>query len=61
MSECPRKSHSCVAHGDGDELHAVPVFREGREEGSVLRGLSLEFGFASEISTESDFDDDESA
>ena len=51
VSECPRKCHSYMAYEEGDELHASPMFREGREEGSVLRGLGLEFGFASKIST----------
>jgi hypothetical protein len=37
------------------------MFPECREEGSVLRGLGLEFGLASEVSTKSDFDDDEGA
>jgi hypothetical protein len=50
-----------VADWEGDELHASPLFLECREEGSVLRGYGLEFGVASEISTVSDFDDDEVA
>ena len=61
MSERSRECHSCVADGEGDELHASPVFLECREEGSALRGLGLEFGVAADISTESDFDDDEGA
>ena len=50
-----------MADGEGDELYSSPVFSEGREEGSVLLGLGLEFGLASKITTESDFDDDERA
>ena len=61
MSERPRKCHSCMADGEGDDLHASQVFLECREEGSVLRGIGLECGLASEISTESGIDDDERA
>ncbi len=50
-----------MADGEGDELYSSPVFSEGREEGSVLLGLGFEFGLASKITTESDFDDDERA
>jgi hypothetical protein len=51
-----------MADREGDELYASLVFSEGREEGSVLLGIGLEFGLAAKITTESDsFDDDERA
>ncbi len=50
-----------MADGDGHKLHPSPVFSEGRDEGGVLLGLFFELNVATEVSTKSDLDDDESA
>jgi hypothetical protein len=50
-----------VSDGEGDKLDGPPVFLELRDEGDVLVGLGFAFFFTSQVPTESDLDDDESA
>ncbi len=50
-----------MSNGEDDELHCSPLFLEGRDEGDVLVGLGFEFVFTSQVPTESDLDDNESA
>ncbi len=56
-----RECRACMSDGEGDELCCSPVFLEGRDEGDVLVGLGFEFVFTSQLPTESDLDDNESA
>ncbi len=57
----PGESGTRVADGKGDELHPPQVSSEGRQWGSVFRGLLLKLLNASKVSLEADLDDDESA
>jgi hypothetical protein len=50
-----------VSDGEGDKRDGPPVFLELRDEGDVLVGLGFAFFFTSQVPTESDLDDDESA
>ena len=50
-----------MADGDGHKLHPSLIFSEVRDKGGVLLGLFVELNVATEVSTESDLDDDESA
>ena len=56
-----RECRSCVADGEGDNLYRPPMLPEFRDEGDVLFGLGVTFFFTSQVPTESDLDDDESA
>ncbi len=50
-----------MSYGEGDKHYCPPVFLEFRDEGDVLVGLGFAFFFTSQVPTESDLDDDESA
>ncbi len=56
FQRCARKSH-----GDGEKVHSILVFLEGRDEGEIFLGLLYVFDVAAEIFRESDFNENEGA
>jgi hypothetical protein len=61
VAEGRRECRACMSNGEGDELYCFLVFLEGRDEGGILVGLGFEFVFTTQVPTESDLDDNESA
>ncbi len=59
--EGPCKVGARVSDGDGDKFHPPPVFLEGRNEEIVLLGLLRVFLVTSEVSRESNFNENEGA
>jgi len=55
------KRGSRVAEGEGDKLHPSPIFPEVRDEGGLLFGTLFHLVGATEVSTKTDFEEEDGA